>query len=273
MIGKSAKLEFLRRFLLIGLSILGTVVVLALPNPLIGIFCFLAGFGAYTALPRPQLPAGALRPKPPLSVFVTDLIAWLVAVPLFALSLVGVLFSDPRLTPLFLIFLVPASLSFFIMMIAVRQETSWVRFLGNGFEMTQLGLRIRVRYDELAGVVLRVMTTQRGVFASLMSLFERERRLALLESAGETSALVFVTKGGTHFVFSTEMISDLERILIDIDRAGLELPSALSERQRKRIQQRREQLYRNASSGESEQLDKDNIKDIVRKFQEQQETR
>ena len=54
--GRTAKLELLRRLLPLFLGVLGIVGALSFLSPLSGLLCLIAGVGIYTAMPRPKVP-------------------------------------------------------------------------------------------------------------------------------------------------------------------------------------------------------------------------
>lgn len=244
LLGKSAKLELLRRLVPMLLGILGTVGGLGFMTLLSGILCFIAGVGIYAAMPRPKVPNGGLKPVARPPVFVTDLIGFAVGIPLFSLSFLGAVYASGIAPVLFALLLLPASLSIVIFMISVRQETSWVRFFGNGFEFAQLGLRARVRYIDLTSVHVRLWQAPGGFGWILSALGSASKqRVALLSGDKQTKTLVFKRKDGSEFAISSEVIPDLQRVLIGMDRAGVDLPEGLSERQCKKIRKVRERLY------------------------------
>ncbi len=267
--GRTAKLELLRRLLPLFLGVLGIVGALSFLSPLSGLLCLIAGVGIYTAMPRPKVPKGAVKPVPKPPVWMTDAIGFTVGISLFSLSFLGALYGSGAGVVLFAVLLVPASLSIPIFMIAVRQETSWMRFFGNGFEFAQLGLRARVPYVDLKGVRVRVWNARGGVGWLLSAVGSRSRgKVALLSGAEQTKTLVFTRKDGSQFAVSSEVIPDLQRILIGMDRAGVDLPEDLSERQRKKIRKTREKLYGRKPEPESEQVDVARIAAAVRKYRQ-----
>lgn len=266
-LGRTAKLELLRRLLPLFLGVLGIVGALSFMSLLSGLLCLAAGVGIYTALPRPKVPKGAVKPVPYPPVWVTDLIGFAVGVLLFSLSFLGAIYGSGAGLVLFAVLLVPASLCFPIFMIAVRQETSWMRFFGNGFEFAQLGLRARVPYVDLKGVRVRVWSARGGLGWLLSAIGSSNRgKVALLSGAKQTKTLVFTRKDDSQFAVSSEVIPDLQRILVGMDRAGVDLPEGLSERQRKKIRKTREKLYGRAPEPETEQLDVARIAATVRKY-------
>jgi hypothetical protein len=270
-LGQSAKLELFRRIGPLFLAVLGIIGALTFMSLLSGVLCVAAGVGIYCALPHPKLPTGAVRPKPQLGVLLTDAIGFAVGITLFSLSLLGaVLAQGGAVSLVFLVLLLPASMSIPIFMISVQYETSWIRFFGNGFEVTQLGLSARVRYTDLRAMWIRQVKMRPG--AGWFSVFfggGSRKRIALLGGdASESKTLVFATKGGTEFAVSSEAIPDLQRVLIGMDRAGVPLPDGISERERKKIRKVRERLYRDTEESDTltEQADVARIAETVRKY-------
>lgn len=253
-LGKSAKLELLRRLIPMLLGILGVVGGLGFMTLLSGVLCIVAGVGIYAAMPKPKVPNGGLKPVSRPPVFVTDLIGFAVGISLFSLSFLGAIYSPGIAPVLFAMLLIPASLSIVIFMIAVRQETSWVRFFGNGFEFAQLGLRARVRYIDLSSVHVRLWQAPGG-FGWILSVLgsASRQRAAILSGDKQTNTLVFKRKDGSEFAISSEVIPDLQRVLIGMDRAGVDLPEGLSERQCKKIRKVRERLYGRDSDPDAEE--------------------
>ena len=121
--GRTAKLELLRRLLPLFLGVLGIVGALSFLSPLSGLLCLIAGVGIYTAMPRPKVPKGAVKPVPRPPVWMTDAIGFTVGISLFSLSFLGALYGSGAGVVLFAVLLVPASLSIPIFMIAVRRTT------------------------------------------------------------------------------------------------------------------------------------------------------
>lgn len=266
--GKTARLELLRRLVPLALFVLGITGGFTFLTPISALLCLAAGIGVYAAMPRPKVPAGALRPGQPLATPILDLTGFLLGGSLFSMGFLGAALGGRGGAAMLLLFL-PASLCFFIFMVAIRQETSWVRFFGNGFEVTQLGMKIRIRYEDLGSVRLREVRLRKGLGGILSTLFVNDRRrVEMLANANETTTLNFVTRGGTQFAFSSEMIPDLQRVLISLDRAGVDLPQNLSDRQREKIRRTRERLYGKPKGENVEQLDVARIANTVRLFHE-----
>lgn len=242
--GKTAKLELARRLIPLLLGILGAVGAVTFLTPVTGLLCWAAAVAVYSALPLPATPAGSIRPDPTPAIWTTDLIGFLVGVPLFSMALLGAFLASGGTSGFALLLLVPASLSIPIFFIAIRQRTSWVRFFGNGFEFAELGLRTRVRYVDLERAQVRERRARSALARLLAPLGSGSRRqVALLAGQDETRAMVFLRKDGTEFAISSEVIPDLQRVLIGMDRAGVDLPEGLSERERRKIRKKRERLY------------------------------
>ena len=242
--GKSAKIEILRRVLPLFLGILAITGWFAFLSSVSALLVLAAAVGIYAAMPEANLPVGAVRPQPRPGIIATDLIGFAIGVPLFSLALAGMSQSAGVAALLFALLAVPAGFSLLIFMISVRHQTSWVRFFGNGFEFSQLGLRIRVPYTELAGVRVAVWQAS-GLAAWFQSTFGsiRQKTAVMLNGAETTKTLVFTRKDGSVFTISSELIPDLQRILIGMDRAGVDLPEGIGQRQRVQIRKRREKLY------------------------------
>ncbi|MEJ8475776.1 hypothetical protein [Roseibium algae] len=251
--GRSAKLELLRRIVPLFLAVLGIVGATTFMTLLSGALCIAAGIGMYCALPQSKMPNGAVRPVIQPSVLVTDAIGFGVGVPLFSASLLGAGMSTGVAGFwLFFILMLPASLSIVFFMVAVRSETSWVRFFGNGFEVTQLGLTARVRYTDLNAMRIRQVHLARGL-GWLSGLFDGNgrKRVSMLGSSEDSKTFVFIANSGTEFLVPSEGIPDLQRVLIGMDRAGVELPEGISERERKKIRRVRERMYRKPEDDET----------------------
>lgn len=256
--GKAAKLEFLRRLVPLGLGILGLVGGYFFMSILSSLLCLLAAAGIYAALPRPTAPSGAIKPVSRPGVVMLDVIGFGFGIGFFTLAFIGLGSTGGAMALLSALALLPASLSFVFFTVSVRQETSWVRFFGNGFEFTQFGLRARVAYEELKRVEVRLWQASGWVawFQSTIGSIG-PRSAVLLNGAESTNTLVLKKRDGATFTISSELIPDLQRILIGMDRAGQELPEGLSEWQRKKIRKRRERMYGGPEKDEaqSEQLD------------------
>ena len=242
--GKTAKLEFMRRMVPLALCVLGIVGAFFFMSVLSSLLCLVAAGGIYAALPRPNCPSGAVKPVSNPPVVVLDAIGFAIGIVFFPLALVGMA-SWGGAAALFALFcLLPATASLVFFTVAVRQETSWVRFFSNGFEFTQFGLRSRVMYEELAKIDVRSWEASGWVAWFQATIGSSGPRTAiLLNGAPSTNTLVFKRKDTATFTISSELIPDLQRILISIDRAGMELPDVISEGQRKKIRQRRERMY------------------------------
>ncbi len=269
-LGRSAKLELIRRFVPLALAVLGIAGALTFLSMLSGLLCLAAAVGIYCALPRTRLPAGAVRPDISPGTLVSDGIGFLIGGPLSVVALFGAqLMVSPTITFLFLLLFLPASLCVPIFMASIRHETSWMRFFGNGFEVTQLGRTARLRYTDLQSMSVRQIRMPRSV-SWLASFFGgyRPDRIAMLGGREDSKTLVFVSKGGMEVLASSEVIPDLQRILIGMDRAGVELPAGISERERKKIRRVRKRLYKEPAEPETEQLDVARIAATVRKYQQ-----
>ncbi|MCX2725170.1 hypothetical protein [Roseibium salinum] len=208
------------------------------------LLCVIAAGGIYAALPRPACPVGAIRPVSRPSVNVLDLVGFVFGVVFFPPAFIGMAEASGGMALLALACLLPASVSLVFFTVSVRQETSWVRFFGNGFEFTQFGMRARVLYEELKKVQVRQWQASGWVAWFQSTIGSSGRRSAvLLNGAESTLTLVFKRKDGAKFTISSELIPDLQRILIGMDRAGVDLPEGISEVQRRKIRQRRERMY------------------------------
>jgi len=243
-VGKTAKLELIRRILPLCLSVLGIVGGYFFMSVLSSLLCVIAAAGIYAALPRPKAPSGAIRPVSSPAVPVLDGIGFVFGVGFFSIAFVGMADWGGAAALLALACLAPACVSLVLFTVAARQETSWVRFFSNGFEFTQFGLRVRVMYEELKKIDVRHWQASGWVawFQSTVGS-SGPRSAVLLNGAESTNTLVFKRRDGATFTISSELIPDLQRVLISIDRAGLELPDGISDYQRKKIRQRRERMY------------------------------
>lgn len=242
--GKTAKLEFIRRVLPLSLSVLAIVGGFFFMSPLSSLLCLVASAGIYAAMPRPSAPSGAVKPISTPSIAVLDGIGFGTGIVFFSIAFIGMGSATGGLALVALLALLPAFVSFLFFAVAVRQETSWVRFFGNGFEFTQFGLRARVPYDELKKVDVRLWQAAGWVawFQSTIGSIGHKKAV-LLNGAENTKTLVFNHPVSGTFTISSELIPDLQRILIGMDRAGIELPEGISEGQRKKIRKRRERMY------------------------------
>ncbi|MEP3045693.1 MAG: hypothetical protein ABJL55_07200 [Roseibium sp.] len=256
--GKTAKLEYIRRILPLALAVLGIVGWFYFMTLLSTLLCLFSAAGIYAALPKTKPPAGAIRPVSRPSVQVLDCIGFLLGVGLFPVAIIGMLSTTGFIAFVALLALIPAGLSFLLFSVSVRQETSWVRFFGNGFEFTQFGLRVRVPYTDLEKVTVRIWQASGPVawFQSTIGSIGRKTAI-LLNGAETTKTMVFRRKDGATFTISSELISDLQRVFVGMDRAELELPEGVSDWQRKKTRQRRERMYGGPEPEEpqSEQLD------------------
>lgn len=255
--GKTARLEYLRRILPLSLAVLGIVGWFYFMTVLSSLMCLIAAAAIYTALPRPQPAKGAIRPVSKPSVLTLDMIGFGFGFVFLPPAIIGMTALTGPLAILALVCLAPASLALVFFAVAVRQETSWVRFFGNGFEFTQFGLRVRVPYNELEKISVRLWHASGTVawFQSTIGSSGRKKAV-LLNGEQTTKTLVFKRKDGSIFTISSELIPDLQRILIGMDRAGIELPEGISEWQRKKIRRRRERMYAEPRpEPKSEQLD------------------
>lgn len=242
--GKTAKIEFIRRVLPLSLSVLAIVGGFFFMSILSSLLCLVAAAGIYAALPRPSAPSGAVKPVSRPSASVLDGIGFALGIVFISLAFIGMGSTTGGLALVSLLLLLPALTSFVFFAVAVRQETSWVRFFGNGFEFTQFGLRARVPYEELKQVDVRLWEAAGWVawFQSTIGSIGHKKAV-LLNGAESTKTLVFKHPVSGTFTISSELIPDLQRILIGMDRAGIELPEGISEWQRKKIRRRRERMY------------------------------
>ncbi|WP_417670224.1 hypothetical protein [Roseibium sp.] len=269
--GKIARLELFRRLVPLCLAVFGIMGAFSFLSLLSAALCLAAAVGIYCALPRTRIPKGAVRPDATPSVLVTDAIGFGVGIPLFSIAIIGSAHATSQgIIFLMLLLLVPASMCVPIFMAAVRHETSWIRFFGNGFEVTQLGLTARVRYTDLSAMRVRQISMGKH-FGWLSAFFASagRHRVSLVGAGEETKTLVFVSKGGGEILISSEVIPDLQRVLISMDRAGVELPEGISERERKKIRRVRKRMYRQPEEPQTEQLDVARIAATVRKYREQ----
>lgn len=250
-LGKTAKLEFVRRIVPLALCLLGVVGGYFFMSILSSLLCFVAGAGIYAALPRPTMPSGAVKPISRPAIPVLDAIGFGFGVVFFPLAFIGMSVWSGAAALLALMCLLPACLSMVFFTVAVRQETSWVRFFGNGFEFTQFGLRVRVPYEDVKSIEIKHWQAS-GWVAWFQSTIGSAgpRKAVLLNGAESTKTLVFKRNDSATFTISSELIPDLQRVLISIDRAGMELPDGISDFQRKKIRRKRERMYGGAPEDE-----------------------
>lgn len=242
--GKTAKLEFIRRIVPLVLAVLGIVGGYFFMSLLSSLLCLLAAVGIYAALPNPNVPSGAVKAviHPPVQVL--DAAGFLIGVTFFSLAFIGMGEAGGLAALAALFCFVPAAASLVLFTVSVRQQTSWVRFFGNGFEFTQFGMRARVLYEDLRKVDVRLW--EGSLWAALFQSTVGSsgwRSAILLNGERATNTLVFRRRDGAKFTISSELLPDLQRILIGMDRAGTELPDGISESQRNRIRRRRERMY------------------------------
>lgn len=243
-LSETVQIELLRRLGAMTIAILAMTGGLTFLSWPIMIVCLAAALGVYAAIPRPQPPKGAVRPDPYPSVIVSDIIGFGVGISMITLVLLGLFYATGPESLLFLLFLIPAAFSLVIFMISIRQETSWIRFFGNGFEVTEYGRPVRVKYTDLASVRVRFWKVP-GRLGWLQSLFgnDGKKAVALHNGDVDSKTLVFTRQDGTEFAVSSEVIPDLERIMIGMDRAGIDLPDGMSDRARRKIRRVREERY------------------------------
>lgn len=242
--GKTAKIEFLRRVLPLSLGVLAIVGGFYFMSPISCLVCLLASAGIYAALPLPTAPSGAIKPVSRPSIKALDAIGFGIGIVFFPIAILGMANTSGALALVSMSALLPAGIAFLFFAVAVRQETSWVRFFGNGFEFTQFGRRARVPYEELKKIEVRLWEASGWVawFQSTIGSIGHKKAV-LLNGTESTKTLVFNHPVSGTFTISSELIPDLQRILIGMDRAGVELPEGISEWQRKKIRRRRERMY------------------------------
>ncbi|MFD1695931.1 hypothetical protein [Roseibium aestuarii] len=272
--GRTARLELLRRLLPLGLAVLGLSGAMTFLSLLTGGMCLAAAAAIYFALPHPRLMAGAVRPTAVPPVGISDAIGFLIGVPLLTAGLVGAGAADPAMALVYLALLLPGSLCIPLFILIVRQETSWIRFVNNGFEITQMGLTARVPYSEIRDVELKSLRASggRGWMMSLFAGGGGHKRITLLNAGSETKAMIFRARNGDVFSVSCEVIPDLNRVLVGLDRAGVDLPAAFAERQRKRTRKMKERIYGKPelsdSAGRMEKLDSSRIAETIRRYRQ-----
>jgi hypothetical protein len=240
--GETGLIELMRRLAALALAVLGLAGGLTVFSPLTGLVCLAAAVGVYVGLPYQAPPAGSVQPEWSPSIAMSDAIGFAVGIPFFSLPLVAAAYVPGSVAAVSMLFFIPAALSFPIFYLSARQATSHARFFGNGFEVTEFGLTMRQRYTDLARVEIRIWQLPRGL--SLLSPFlDRRHGVTLVAGSAPSKALRLTTKAGAVFVIATEAIPDLERVFVDMDRAGVELPRGLSDLGRRRIRRVREKRW------------------------------
>ncbi|WP_439530057.1 hypothetical protein [Pannonibacter sp.] len=235
-------IELLRRVAALGLAVLGLAGGLSVFSPITGLVCLAAAVGVYVGLPYQTPPTGSVQPDWQPSILMSDMIGFAVGVPFFSLPLLAAADMPTPAAFVSMLFFLPASLCFPIFYLSARQATSYARFFGNGFEVTEFGLTMRLRYTDLARAEIRIWQMKRGL--SLLSPFlDRRHGVTLVAGSAPSKTLRLTSKTGAVFVISTETIPDLERIFVDMDRAGIELPKGLSDLGRRRIRRVREKRW------------------------------
>ena len=204
--GKTARLEYLRRILPLCLAVLGIAGWFYFMTLLSSIMCLVArgcdlscaatpaaGIRSNTARVAPVCPDAGSHWFWVRAVFSAACSPW----------------SRPRQQGPWLPWLCfacfRASLSLIFFTVAVRQETSWVRFFGNGFEFTQFGLRVRVPYTALEKVSVKQWHASGPVAWFQSTVGSSGRKTAVLLNGQETTkTLVFRRDDGATFTISSE---------------------------------------------------------------------
>lgn len=240
--GEAGVIELLRRMVALALAVLGFAGGLTVFSPLTGLVCLAAAVGVYVGLPYQAPPAGAVQPEWQPSTMMSDTIGFLIGVPFFSLPLIIAVYMPTSVAAVSMLFFIPASICFPIFYLSARQATSYARFFGNGFEVTEFGVTVRQRYLDLARAEIRIWQLPRGL--SLLSPFlDRRHGVTLVAGSAPSNTLRLTTKGGAVFVIATEAIPDLERVFVDMDRAGIDLPRGLSDLGKRRIRRVREKRW------------------------------
>ena len=88
-VGKTAKLELLRRIIPLALCVLGIVGGYFFMSVLSSLLCVVAAGGVYAALPRPSVPSGAVKPVSRPPVITLDAIGFGLGVVFFSVAFIG----------------------------------------------------------------------------------------------------------------------------------------------------------------------------------------
>jgi len=240
-LGRSGVIEILRRVAALALLVFAVVAYFGSLGTLPAAAAAIAGILIYVGLKRPQVPRDAFRHEPMPSVYMPDLLGFVIGVPLFSLSFV-VVASDPLLSgvwPIYVLFWVPASFSIVIFIIAARYATSWVRVSADGLEVTRFGKTTELPFADIAAARLGLRRLPKWVSIAL-TVFGgiRGAGVALLHGHRATHTLWLERRDGSSVPIAADALPGIEPVLSALDRAGITLPDELTERARRRIRRR-----------------------------------
>lgn len=192
----------------------------------------LAALAVYILVPRPAVPAGALRFETMPAIVMPDMLGFLLGTTFFALPLVVMASEEALREGLWILVAVMwllGSAALAIHVIAARNAVSWIVLRDDGFTVATLWAVSDFAFADIARVVPVARRLPRWVGTALF-LFGgiRGAGVALLHADRVAHAIDIVGKDGTRLRFAADALGGLPRLLGALHRAGVPLEGRLA---------------------------------------------
>lgn len=185
---------------------------------------------AYAVPPRPRVPDGAVHHERMPTVYMPDLLGFMLATTFFALPLI-VSAQEPWLGGpwgLLLFTGIPGLITLLIFWIAIRHQCLWLRVTGHDLTIADLGRIVTLPFGEIAEVTVETKQPP-GWLKPLLVLFGGLRGLgiALLTAERPSHALIVVRRDNKRLRIPADAFPDLRQILAAFERGGVRLDAQL----------------------------------------------
>ncbi len=222
--------ELLRRGGALVLFIAGATIGLGYGRADLALAAIVAGGLVYALPPRPKPPQGAVYHERMPTVFMPDLLGFMLATTFFTLPLI-VAVNQPSLgqSPwFFAMFWTPGAVALLIFWIAARHQCLWLRVLGHELTLADMHGIVTLPFSEIARVRAETRPPPRWL-KPLLVLFGGWRGfgIALLTAERPSHALIVEKRDGSHLRIPADAFPDVRGVLAVLNRNDVALDASL----------------------------------------------
>ena len=185
---------------------------------------------AYVLPPRPRIPDGAVHHERMPTVYMPDLLGFMLATTFFALPLIVSAQEPWRNGPwgLFLFTGIPGLIALLIFWIAIRHQCLWLRVTGHDLTIADLDRIVTLSFSDIVKVKAEVKQPPRWLEPLLIAFGGlRGLAIALLTAERPSHALVVVQPDGTERRIPTDAFPDMRAVLAALRHGNVPLDPPL----------------------------------------------
>jgi len=229
--GRAGLMEIVRRLGALALAVAAVVAWSEARRWGIAATSLAGALAVYFAIPRPRIPQDAFGYEAMPAIYMPDLLAFVVGVPLFSLSFI-VVASDPLLAGSwigYVFFWVPAALSPAVFYISARHASSWLEILPDGVRIVRFGAAENISFAEVRSIAAEARTLPKWV-SLLLVLFGgvRGASVAILHGPRARHVLIIERADGTRLTIPGDALPGVGTLIKAMKDAGVDLPPDLS---------------------------------------------